>query len=199
LYENPILTKAGEERIIAWSNNELIVEGEIIGSISFGIDITERRQNEEKLLDLNRQLAAEQKALINKNIALKEILEHMEEEKRDYRHQICDSIAEMLAPIVDELEKNNGQLSQRKTAMVRDGLDAILRKDVDDFASNMQKLSPRELDVCGLIRRGRTSKEMATELGISTQTVHKHRQLIRKKLQINNKAVNLAAYLRSRT
>ena len=41
-YENPILTKTGEERIISWQNG-LLHEGEkITGSISFGIDVTER-------------------------------------------------------------------------------------------------------------------------------------------------------------
>lgn len=198
MYENAILTKGGKERIIAWSNNELRVDGAIVGSISFGVDITERRRTEEQLLLLNRRLAAEQEALIDKNIALKEILDHMDEEKRVFKHQICDSIGKLLGPIIEELEKNGGRLSPRKLAVMRDGLDMILRRDVDDFMGNMQKLSPRELDVCELIRRGLTSKVIATELGISSQTVHKHRQLIRKKLQLNNKSVNLASYLRSR-
>ena len=39
-FENPILTKSGEERHIVWKNNELIRNGEIVGTVSFGIDIT---------------------------------------------------------------------------------------------------------------------------------------------------------------
>jgi PAS domain S-box-containing protein len=40
-YENPILTKEGEERMIAWYNVRLIDEnGKISGSISIGCDIT---------------------------------------------------------------------------------------------------------------------------------------------------------------
>ncbi|XHX75926.1 MAG: PAS domain S-box protein [Stenomitos frigidus ULC029] len=46
-YQNPILTKAGEERIIAWSNTTLRdVAGRSIGTISIGEDITERRKIE---------------------------------------------------------------------------------------------------------------------------------------------------------
>ena len=48
-FENPILTKTGEERYIIWHNNEIREHGKITGSISFGIDITERRQTEEAL------------------------------------------------------------------------------------------------------------------------------------------------------
>jgi len=49
-YENPILTKSGETRLIKWNNSILKgVEGEIIGAASIGEDITERKQAEEAL------------------------------------------------------------------------------------------------------------------------------------------------------
>ena len=47
--ENPILTKSGEERYISWQNGILHEGDKIAGIISFGIDITERRQAEEEL------------------------------------------------------------------------------------------------------------------------------------------------------
>jgi len=48
-FENPILTKSGQERYIVWKNNELKDDGQVAGTISFGIDITERKQAEEQL------------------------------------------------------------------------------------------------------------------------------------------------------
>jgi PAS domain S-box-containing protein len=49
-YENPVLTSAGAERLIAWHNTTLRNEqGDIIGYISSGQDITERKQVEEQL------------------------------------------------------------------------------------------------------------------------------------------------------
>ena len=49
-YENPVLTKSGEERIIAWHNTILIDdEGHISGTLSSGEEITERKQAEEAL------------------------------------------------------------------------------------------------------------------------------------------------------
>lgn len=50
-FENPIVTKEGRERYISWSNNEIIRNGEIVGITSFGVDITERMQAEQKLRD----------------------------------------------------------------------------------------------------------------------------------------------------
>ncbi|MFB0564438.1 MAG: PAS domain S-box protein [Candidatus Aminicenantaceae bacterium] len=50
-YENPILTKSGEERIIAWHNTILTHEkGHIIGTLSSGEDITKRKQTEAELI-----------------------------------------------------------------------------------------------------------------------------------------------------
>ncbi|MGZ7068446.1 MAG: PAS domain S-box protein, partial [Methanobacterium sp.] len=50
-FENPILTKSGEERFITWQNNELYKDGQIIGSISFGMDVTDRKNAEKALLE----------------------------------------------------------------------------------------------------------------------------------------------------
>jgi len=48
-YENPIITKAGEERYIAWRNNQVKVNGKVVATISFGNDITEYRRSEQAL------------------------------------------------------------------------------------------------------------------------------------------------------
>lgn len=54
-YENPILTKNGEEKLIAWHNTILKDEkGEIIGHLSAGDDITKKRQMEEQLLQAQK-------------------------------------------------------------------------------------------------------------------------------------------------
>jgi PAS domain S-box-containing protein len=49
-FENPVTTKSGEEKIIAWHNTILTDEaGNIIGALSSGEDITERKQAEAAL------------------------------------------------------------------------------------------------------------------------------------------------------
>jgi PAS domain S-box-containing protein len=56
-FENPILTKDGHERYIVWQNNDVREQGQIVGTISFGIDITERKLLEEALLKSQRMAA----------------------------------------------------------------------------------------------------------------------------------------------
>ncbi len=49
-FENQVITREGKERVISWYNNFLIDEsGKIIGSLSSGEDITERKRTEEEL------------------------------------------------------------------------------------------------------------------------------------------------------
>lgn len=60
-----------------------------------------------------------------------------------------------------------------------------------------EKLSPREIEVYRLVKNGLTYKEIANVLHISLHTVDKHRRMVRKKLGLNNKRINLQTHLSS--
>jgi len=62
-YENPVLTRGGAERLIAWHNTFLRGnEGSIIGHLSSGEDITDRRQAEEAARKAQKQLLEHQRS-----------------------------------------------------------------------------------------------------------------------------------------
>ncbi|MBI3244295.1 MAG: PAS domain S-box protein [Chloroflexi bacterium] len=63
-YENPILTKSGEQRDILWNNTMLRdTAGNVIGTASIGEDITERKQAEEEQARLHEQIQRRLKEL----------------------------------------------------------------------------------------------------------------------------------------
>lgn len=58
-HENQILTKAGDEKVIAWRNSILKDdEGRIIGTLSSGVDITEQKKSEQILRESEEKLKA---------------------------------------------------------------------------------------------------------------------------------------------
>ena len=80
-FENPVLIKSGEERIIGWHNTVLWDEkGSIIGTLSSGEDITERKRAEQLLNALNQASIAMGTALTHKEVfnAVSKELKHLD-------------------------------------------------------------------------------------------------------------------------
>ena len=61
-FENPVLTKSGNERYIVWQNNEIRENETLSGIVSFGIDITERRDAEKALIEARKAAEKADKA-----------------------------------------------------------------------------------------------------------------------------------------
>ncbi len=59
------------------------------------------------------------------------------------------------------------------------------------------KLTPREMEVCNLVKNGHSNKDIAGLLSIAQHTVEKHRRMARKKLGLTNQQINLHSYLNS--
>lgn len=159
-------------------------------------DVTEQKEQEQKLRELEETLRREQVDFVRKNVALNEVLQHIEQEKSIYRHEIATKMDGLLRPMLRKLQEQ-GRLERRDVDLLERGLDETFGRDIDQFKNNMSKLTPRELDILEMIRKGRSSKQIAEALDLSSQTVHKHRQSIRRKLQIDHREINLATYLRS--
>ena len=61
-FENPVLTRSGEERLIAWHNTPIYDDdGEVSGTMSSGADITDRRRAEGIKQELEAQLRQSQR------------------------------------------------------------------------------------------------------------------------------------------
>ena len=161
-------------------------------------DVTAHKEAEDQLRQATRQLQEEHEELTEKNIALKQILDHIEEDKAAYRHELAANVENLIRPIIERLRDGQGRLSPTEIESLQTQLDKIIKDDLNQYENNYAKLTPRELDICGLIKSGKTSKEIAEELGLSPETIHKHRQAIRRKLQIDHRGINLSSYLRSR-
>ncbi len=65
-FENPIITRSGEERWIAWHTSEIRDQGDMDGTICFGVDITDHRQLENERM--KRQLQTEVHRMLTEQV-----------------------------------------------------------------------------------------------------------------------------------
>ena len=121
--------------------------------------------------------------LESKNSALKELLAILEEERLKYKREVAEVIDQVLLPAANKLENVNGPLSKPKLDVLRDGLRDLATQSAGMFYS-FSKLTPREVKIANMLKAGASSKEIAEALRISVLTVNKHRERIRRKLDI---------------
>jgi len=156
-YENPILTKSGEERLIAWHNTILRDEkGNVIATLSSGEDITERNRAEQKLHKYQSQL---------KSLASRLVLAE-EQERRRLAIALHDQTSQSLSLSKIRLEALRQSVSGDDTRKVLEEVCNLLGQTIENTRSLTLDLSSSilyELDF-----------ETAVEEWLSEQIQKKH-------------------------
>jgi len=132
-----------------------------------------------------------------KNTALKEILAQIETEKLEIRKQVTANAEKLLMPVVSELRRLATPREQHYVELLEQNIRDLTSRFGVDLGKGMITLTPRQVEICNMIRNGMTSKEIAEVMGIAPRTVETHRHAIRKKLGINQQETNLGSYLQN--
>lgn len=151
-------------------------------------DITERKKMEERLKE--QKLTLEQK-----NLALKEMIEHIERTKNRMKEDIAINVDETLMPIVEKLKIKG--VSPKYIKLLKHHLKSLSSSFGRKITQKSAKLTSREIEICTMIKGGLASKDISELLNVSSQTIEKHRKNIRKKLGLSNKKTNLFSYLQN--
>ncbi len=213
-YEFRGIRKDGSEVYISVNGTTLSENGKIIGCRSYLADITKQKKAEFALKEYNtslefqvrkrtrqlhesvQNLEKEREALLQKNIALEEVLNQIEDVKKRMAHQIQTNLSRQAMPILNILERKACDESAGDIRLLRKCLDEAASPFVSAVDLRFPLLTPREIGICNMIRNGLSSKEIAEVFKISPQTVFKQRKIIRKKLGISGKNFNLEAYIK---
>ena len=172
-------------------------DGNVVHMFEYTIDITERRKAEQELDFARERLRTEHEALRQKDLALKAVLEQVEDQKKQVARQIGTTVERILIPLIARLEEKVGSGDRAFVAMLRDNLREIASPFVNTLEMQFGNLTPREIEICQMIKNDLTTREIAASLSTSVETVRNQRKSIRKKLSIANKSVNLGTFLKT--
>ncbi len=127
------------------------------------------------------------------------ILEQRNRDRAELERTITDNVETMVLPMLGRLTK---PLAGTPESIYLDAAAQALREVVSPFAQALDpageggaQLTPREREIAGLIRQGRSTSEIAEALYISPTTVSFHRKNLRRKLGLGTRGPRLASHL----
>lgn len=161
-------------------------------------EVLQRSAMEEALRGSAKALQRQADEMENKNVALREMLYQIDAEKRQIFSGFRTRADMFVRPYLHKLKNSSTSTEEDRlcVAQIEKGLELLLSEAQDTVIRLADKLTPREVEVCTLIKSGLLSKEIASFLHISETTVERHRNTIRKKLALTKRKVNLTSYLR---
>ena len=143
-------------------------------------------------------LMMERENLAEANTALKVLLRHREEDRRELEESLLTNVKNLVMPYIEKLVKTRLSSDQ---VLLLEIIESNLREIASPFQRRLShpliKLTPMETRVADLIRNGRTTKEIAEILHTSARSVRFHRESIRGKLGLQSNKLNLRSYLSS--
>jgi len=164
--------------------------------VSVRSNITERKRAEEALKKAFLELEADKKLLEDKNTAFREVINEIEIEKNKLKDEIIINVNELILPIVHRIRQMGGA-PRKHLDLLEKSLGALVSSFGRRLTEKNLKLTPKELEISNMVKSGLTTKEIAGLLNASPLTINKHRNNIRKKLDLANKGINLISFLQS--
>ena len=155
-------------------------------------------QKNAELLDQHQALMDRTAGLERANAALKQLLDQRETEKNAIEQTMVGNLKRLVFPYLDELGSRS--LDKGTAAylnIIRANIEELISPVSNTLGGTYRDLTPAEIKVADLVRQGESTKSISAVLNTSPSTVEKHRNSIRRKLNIVNKKMNLQAYLNS--
>ena len=196
-YELKCLTKNREVRWIDIAAT-LIDYGGKPAILTAAYDITKRKKAQDSLLERERQLESQTHDLEEANIALKVLLKYREKDKTELEEKVVVNFKELILPYIEKLKLTDLESRQKMyLEIVENNLKEIISPFMRNLSSKYQALTPMELQVAGLVKEGKTTKDIAELLNKSYRAIEFHRNNLRKKIGLTHQKANLRSYLQS--
>jgi DNA-binding CsgD family transcriptional regulator len=132
------------------------------------------------------------------NNALKVLLVTIESKAKDDKRKLLKDLRISLEPLLALMKAEPASPNMKLLLNSVDlAVHGSFESESSDWIEFATKLTPREIQICQLIRSGLTSKQIAEVLGVTADGVQSHRYQIRKKIGLDRSEGSLAAWLHS--
>lgn len=155
-----------------------------------------RRGAEAALKKSCMDLAKGKDLLADKDVALREALNAMEVEKNKLKDEITVNANKIVLPILKRM-KLRGGATRKQLDLLEKSLGALISSFGRRLTERKLKLTPKELEISNMVRSGLATKEISCLMNVSSLTINKHRNNIRRKLGLANKGINLTSFLQN--
>ena len=197
-HEKPIVLSDGQTLWQQWNEKAIFDDsGKLVEFQSVGRDITARKLMELALKNSKKALHQQKLALEQKNIALREILEQVGVEKKMIKDDVLSNIEHLLLPILEKIRSEPTYTGNPQINLLEKNVRGLASSFGQKISQASLKLTPREIEICNMIKHGLSNKEMAEVSHISVHTIETHRDNIRRKFNLKKKKINLTTYLQS--
>ena len=173
-------------------------EGKPTAVLEISRNTTEHKQAELALIERGKELENKTYELEEVNAALRVLLKHREEDKKDLEDKVVANVKRLVFPYIEKL--NNSRLNDRQMVylnIIKSNLEDIITPFLHQLSSKYSDLTPNEIQVAGFVKEGKTTKEIVELLNSSTGAINFHRNNLRKKLGLRNTKTNLRSFLLS--
>ncbi|MGE4292093.1 MAG: LuxR C-terminal-related transcriptional regulator [Desulfovibrio sp.] len=145
---------------------------------------------------LERGLERKEREVQGMNLALRNVVRSADEAGRQARRELVEDLRRDIVPALERMAREpSSELRHSYLEMIRDRLEGLSEGDQESLSPLLLRLTPRELEICRLIRSGRAGAEIADLLNTAFETVQTHRKNIRRKLGLRGRKISLATFL----
>jgi len=183
------------------TDTDSIVKGFEIGAADYvnkPFKATELLARVKTHLELKRHRNHLEQLVRERTEAVRVMMEVGKETSAKHEEKIEANIISRIFPTIETLRPILNSPRQKECL---DTIESALAEILSEFSRKLSSprfnLTPTELQIAGLIREGKSSKQIAAQIGVSENTFNFHRQNLRKKLGLSHLKTNLKIFLQS--
>ena len=158
--------------------------------------VSQREILEATVAERTSALEQEKTQLQEMNVTLRTVMKSVDKDREAFQAGVADVVRTTMLPALNKLRKEPSEsIRSSYLDILEDQLLKLTPGGDHNRHALLLKLTPTEMKVCQFIQAGAATKDIAEALNLSVVTIQTHRRNIRRKLDLQNRNMNLYTFL----